>query len=114
MPSKSNLYGLLDKTTVASAEKFGIACAKGLKKEGIFKGRTVNLDGHLISYFGDLKLVNVFDKWFSVGSLLEYRDKKMNLKYVTLIKLYDNRIEEMKSIPKAEFEPLVGTDRELL
>ncbi len=53
----------------------------------------------------------VFDKWFSVGSLLEYLDKKIKLKYVTLIKLYENRIEEMKSIPKDEFKPLVGTDR---
>ena len=53
----------------------------------------------------------VFDKWFSVGSLLEYLDKKMNLKYVTLIKLYENRIEEMKSIPTEEFKPLIGSDR---
>jgi len=53
----------------------------------------------------------VFDKWFSVGSLLEYIDKKMNLKYVTLIKLYENRIEEMKSIPAEEFKPLIGSDR---
>lgn len=53
----------------------------------------------------------VFDKWFSVGSLLEYLDKKMNLKYVTLIKLYENRIEEMKSIPTEEFRPLIGSDR---
>lgn len=53
----------------------------------------------------------VFDKWFSVGSLLEYLDKKMSLKYVTLIKLYGNRIEEMKSISKEEFKPLIGTDR---
>lgn len=141
LPSKSNLYGFLDKISVACAEKFGIACAKAFKKEGIFNGRTVNLDGHLISYFGDLKIVKdkyptrnaimqgikafiiqdqdtgkpvfgrveypreglkpatvagpmleiarnilpdlekvVFDKWFSVGSLLEYLDKKMNLK----------------------------------
>lgn len=53
----------------------------------------------------------VFDKWFSVGSLLEYLDKKMNLKYITLIKLYENRIEEMKSIPTEEFKPLIGSDR---
>jgi hypothetical protein len=58
----------------------------------------------------DLEKV-VFDKWFSVGSLLEYLDKKMNLKYVTLIKLFNNRIEDMKSIPKDKFKPLVGTDR---
>jgi len=55
----------------------------------------------------------VFDKWFSVGSLLEYLDKKMGLKYVTLIKLYENRIEEMKSIPKEKFKPLIGTDRQI-
>ncbi len=53
----------------------------------------------------------VFDKWFSVGSLLDYLDKTMNLKFVTLIKLHQNRIEEMKSIPKYEFKPLVESDR---
>jgi len=53
----SNLYGFLDKISVARAEKFGIACAKAFKTEGSFNGRTVNLDGHLISYFGDLKIV---------------------------------------------------------
>jgi len=53
----------------------------------------------------------VFDKWFSVGSLLEYLDKKMDLKFITLVKLYENRIEEMKSISKEEFRPLIGTDR---
>jgi hypothetical protein len=50
----------------------------------------------------------VFDKWFSVGSLLEYLDKCMKLKFVTLLKLFENRIEEMKSIPKEEFRRLVG------
>ncbi len=53
----------------------------------------------------------VFDKWFSVGSLLEYIDKKMKLKYITLVKLYENRIEEMKSVPINEFKPLIGTDQ---
>ncbi len=53
----------------------------------------------------------VFDKWFSVGSLLEYLDKKMDLKFITLVKLYENRIEEMKSISKEDFRPLIGTDR---
>jgi len=56
LPSKSALYGFLDQITVACAEKFGIACAKAFKKQGIFNGKTVNLDGHLISYFGDLKI----------------------------------------------------------
>ena len=60
----------------------------------------------------DIKKV-VFDKWFSVGSLLEYLDKNMRLKFVTLMKLYENRIEEMKSIPVEEFKSLVGTDRSI-
>lgn len=55
----------------------------------------------------------VFDKWFSAGSLLEYLDKKMKLKFVTLLKLFENRIEEMKSIPKEEFRELVGEDAEI-
>ena len=45
LPSKSNLYGFLDKISVARAEKFGIACAKAFGKQDIFKGKTVNLDG---------------------------------------------------------------------
>ena len=53
----------------------------------------------------------VFDKWFSVGSLIEYIDKKMKLKYITLIKHYKNRIEEMKSVAINEFKPLIGTDQ---
>jgi hypothetical protein len=55
----------------------------------------------------------VFDKWFSVGSLLEYLDKKMDLKFITLVKLYENRIEEMRLIPNEEFRPLIGTDRSI-
>jgi hypothetical protein len=52
----------------------------------------------------------VFDKWFSVGSLLEYLDKRMELKFVTLLKLFENRIEEMMDMPKEEFRKLVGED----
>jgi hypothetical protein len=52
----------------------------------------------------------VFDKWFSVGSLLEYLDKKMKLKFVTLLKLFGNRVEEMMEIPREEFRELVGED----
>ena len=43
---------------------------KSKRTQEVESGKTVNLDGHLISYFGDLK---------------------------------NNRIEEMKSIPKDEF-----------
>lgn len=52
----------------------------------------------------------VFDKWFSVGSLLEYLDKEMKIKFVTLLKLFGNRIEEMADIPPGEFRELVGED----
>lgn len=37
----------------------------------------------------------------------------MGLKFITLIKLYESRIEEMKSIPVEEFKDLVGTDRSI-
>jgi hypothetical protein len=56
LPSKSNRYSFLDQITVACAEKFEIACAKAFKKQDIFNGITFNLDSHLISYFGDLKI----------------------------------------------------------
>ncbi len=48
----------------------------------------------------------VFDKWFSVGALLDYIDKELELKYVTLLKLYQNRVEEMKSIPAGRFREM--------
>ena len=172
LPSKSYFHEFLNTITVSGAEKFEIANAKAFKKFGLFKGKIVNMDSHIIAYFGNVRIGKtkhatrnismrsimaffvqdqetsnpvfarmeyprkglkpenitvpileitkdilpdlekvVFDKWFSVGSLLEYLDKKMNLKYVTLIKLFNNRIEEMKSIPKKKFKPLVGTDR---
>jgi hypothetical protein len=79
---------------------------KGLTPENA----TIPMLENIKDIFPEIEKV-VFDKWFSVGSLLEYLDKKMKLKYVTLIKLYENRIEEMKSIPKDEFKPLIGTDR---
>lgn len=49
----------------------------------------------------------VFDKWFSVGSLLDYIDREMKLKYVTLLKLFPNRIEEMKSVPTDKFREMM-------
>ena len=51
---------------------------------------------------GRLKKV-IWDRWFSVGALLDYLDKYMNLKYVTIMKIHQNRIEEMKEIPVSEF-----------
>ncbi len=55
---------------------------------------------------GDEMETVVFDKWFSVGSLLDYIDKEMRIKYVTLLKLFQNRIEEMKSIPAEQFREM--------
>jgi hypothetical protein len=34
------------------------------------------------------------------------RFKEMGLKYVTLLKLYQNRVEEMKSIPAGQFREM--------
>ena len=174
LPSKSYFHEFLNKITVSSAENFEITSAKAFNKFGLFKGKIVNLDANIISYFGDMKIGKtkhgtrnismrsimafvvqdqetgnpvfvrvkyprkglkpknltvpmleitkdilpnlekvVFDKWFSVGSLLDHLDKTMNLKFVTLIKLHQNRIEEMKSIPKDEFKPLVESDRKI-
>lgn len=172
LPSKSYFHEFLNNITVSGAENFEITSAKAFNNFGLFKGKIVNLDAHIISYFGDMKIGKtkhgtrnistrsimafaiqdqetgnpvfvrvkyprkglkpenltvpmleitkdilpnldkvVFDKWFSVGSLLDYLDKTMNLKFVTLIKLHQNRIEEMKNIPKDEFKPLVESDR---
>jgi hypothetical protein len=171
LPSKSYFFDFLDRVTQSGAESFEIASARAFKKMGIYSGRIVNLDSHLIGYFGNLKTGKdwhptknkimrgikafftqdqetgnpvfarveyprrgltpediavpmleitrdilpglekaVFDKWFSVGSLLEYLDKKMKLKFVTLLKLFENRIEEIMEIPKEEFRKLVGED----
>lgn len=61
---------------------------------------------------GDEMETVVFDKWFSVGALLDYIDKEMGVKYVTLLKLYQNRVEEMKSIPAEQFRE-IGDGRKI-
>ena len=48
----------------------------------------------------------IWDRWFSVGALLDYLDKHLNLKYVTILRLHQNRIEEMKEIPVLEFRTM--------
>ena len=60
---------------------------------------------------GDEMNMVVFDKWFSVGSLLDYINREMRLKYVTLLKLFPNRIEEMKSIPADKFREMMDGRR---
>ena len=55
---------------------------------------------------GDGMETVVFDKWFSVGSLLDYIDKEIGIKYITLLKLFQNRIKEMKLIPREQFREM--------
>lgn len=54
---------------------------------------------------GQLEKV-IWDRWFSVGALLDYLDKYMDLKYVTILRMHQNRIEEMKEIPLSEFRTM--------
>jgi len=54
---------------------------------------------------GQLEKV-IWDRWFSVGALLNYLDKYMDLKYVTILRMHQNRIEEMKEIPLSEFRTM--------
>jgi hypothetical protein len=54
---------------------------------------------------GQLEKV-IWDRWFSVGALLDYLDKYMDLKYVTILGMHQNRIEEMKEIPLSEFRTM--------
>lgn len=48
----------------------------------------------------------VFDKLFSIGNLLDYLDKMANIKFVTVLKLYKNRLEEMGTIPVEQFRKM--------
>lgn len=59
--------------------------------------RTMEIGGE-----GRLEKV-IWDRWFSVGALLDYLDKHLNLKYVTILRMHKNRIQEMKEIPISEF-----------
>lgn len=45
----------------------------------------------------------VFDRWFSVGELLDWLDKELGIHFVTLLRRHQNRIEEMQAIPYAAF-----------
>ncbi len=53
----------------------------------------------------DKGITFTMDKWFSVGELLEHIHQG-GQKFVTLIKRYKNRIEEMERIPIEEFRRL--------
>jgi hypothetical protein len=56
---------------------------------------------------GDRQDAAVFDRWFSCGSLLNFIDKEIKIKFVTVLRLQNNRIEEMKKIPKEEFKEML-------
>jgi len=55
-----------------------------------------------LEILGDQQATFIFDKWFSVGELLEYIDQR-GQKFITLLKRYANRIEEMEPIPLEQF-----------
>lgn len=59
-----------------------------------------------LEILGDDMETVVFDKWFSVGALLDFINRELNIKYVTLLKLFQNRIKEMASIPADEFRDM--------
>ncbi len=56
LPSKSYFHEFLNKITISGAENFEITSAKAFNNFGLFKGKIVNLDAHIISYFGDMKI----------------------------------------------------------
>jgi len=53
----------------------------------------------------------IFDRWFSVGQLLEFLDKNYRVEFVTLLRLHQNRVKEMQRIPKDTFRKLNETQR---
>ena len=50
----------------------------------------------------------IFDKWFSVGALLDWINREMNIYFVTLLKMHENRLEEAKSLSFQEFKEHAG------
>ena len=43
----------------------------------------------------------VFDRWFSTGELLDYVNRLFKLKFITPLRLHENRVEEINEIPLA-------------
>ena len=53
----------------------------------------------------DKKTKFIFDKWFSVGELLDYINQR-GQRFITLIRRHQNRIEQMKKIPINQFKTI--------
>lgn len=48
----------------------------------------------------------IWDRWFSVGALLDHLNRYMDLKYVTIMRMHKNRVKEMQEIPLSEFRTM--------
>lgn len=59
---------------------------------------------------GDTEATFIFDKWFSVGELLEYVNQR-GQKFITLQRRHANRIKEMESIPLEQFRSYTEYER---
>jgi len=63
-----------------------------------------------LEILGDKEATFIFDKWFSVGELLEYINQR-GQKFITLLKRHANRSEEMESIPLEQFRSYTEYER---
>ncbi len=63
-----------------------------------------------LEILGDAEATFIFDKWFSVGELLEYIDRQ-GQKFITLQRRHANRIKEMESIPLEQFRNYTEYER---
>jgi len=63
-----------------------------------------------LEILGDQQATFIFDKWFSVGELLEYIDQR-GQKFITLQRRHANRIKEMESIPLEQFRSYTEYER---
>lgn len=53
----------------------------------------------------------IFDRWFSVGELLEFLDKYYQVEFVTLLRLHRKRVKEMQKVSKDTFRRLNESQR---
>jgi len=63
-----------------------------------------------LEILGEGQATFIFDKWFSVGDLLEYIDQQ-GQKFITLQRRHANRIKEMEQIPLDQFRSYTEYER---